>query len=67
MDLKKMSVGEKIKISSKLSLPSNHEDLEKEDVVKMIYLASGWIGEKLNWGSTEKELEKIALKVNDSE
>ena len=50
-----------------LSLPSNSLKLTKGEAVKMIYLASGWVGRNLKDKGTESQLEKIALMIHDSD
>lgn len=50
-----------------LSLPSNSSNLSKAEVVKMLYLASGWIGEKLKDRKSENIIDGIALMIHDSD
>lgn len=68
-------IGNKVKVSdvrkalAAVSLPENDSDLTKKEVVKMLYLASGWVGRQKyipNMKGVESQLEKIALMVNDA-
>jgi len=48
-----------------LNLPKDDSFLTVEDVVKMLYLASGWVESALKDKSLARQLESAALKVHD--
>jgi len=69
--IKEQKVKAALKKVIALTLPTSSENLTQDEVVKMLYLASGWVKDNLAPKSTgarfEADLEKMALIVHDFE